>query len=307
MEFITVAQQKAINEISTIKSNEKSKSKGFFPKRRFKRADIVKMIRNRNRIKHTILSLLKTAKVIKQHNPNKAYETRLDLSQFKELDNYIRNVLGMDSWGVARFSEEEIFAGDGIPYRNVLVMSRHMENDTFVVKELPNMNCMLEVIKVYGDTGVASLAVTDFLRNMGFGAVPNHSLGGNIDYTKAGYKANLGFVGKHGMLITPHSGPCNRLSVVYTSIENLNDFLHNDQDHTWGNDFCKKCKKCYRTCPHGAIYEESQTDVNGHVECISNSKCNSGFAHYGCAICIAACPFTTVAYDKILERYKTKL
>ncbi len=34
MEFITIAQEKELNKISTIHSNEQSKAKGFFPKRK---------------------------------------------------------------------------------------------------------------------------------------------------------------------------------------------------------------------------------------------------------------------------------
>ncbi len=303
MEFITRAQQRAINKISKIKSNEHAKAKGVFPKRKFSRKDIVKMLKNRNRIKHTMLSVLKSSSIIKKHDINKNYKTTITDNEFKKLDDYIINTLGMDSWGVATFSEQEIFRGDSIPYKNIIVMSKHMEDETFVVEELPNMECMLEVMKVYGDTGVACLSVTDFLRNMNFGAIPNHSLGGNVDYTKAGFKANLGFIGKHGMLITPHSGSCNRLSIVYTSIENLNVFLNNNDDHSFGNDFCQKCKKCVRTCPYQAIYENAKVDQYGHVECISNEKCNSGFCNYGCAICIAACPFTKLGYDNIKQKY----
>ncbi len=303
MEFITNAQKNALNKIATIQSNEKSKPKGAFPKRKFSRKDIVKMIENRNRIGHTMKSVLKSASVIKQHNINKQYKTNITLEEYKQLNDYITNTLSMDSWGVAVFEEHEIFKGDGIPYKNVIVMSKHMKNDTFVVKDLPNMECMLEVMEVYGDTGVASLKTTEFLRIMNFGAVPNHSLGGNIDYSKAGFKANLGFMGRHGLLITPHSGSCNRLSVVYTSIENLNDFLTNNDDHTWGEEFCKKCGNCIRNCPYDAIYEEAKICENVHVECIENTKCGSGFAHYGCAICIAACPFTKLGYTEIKKRF----
>lgn len=306
MEFITNAQKNALNKIATLQSNQKSKSKGAFPKRKFSRKDIAKMIKNRNRIGHTMKSVLKSANVIKRHDINKKYKTNITAEEFKLLDDYIINVMGMDSWGVAVFEKHEIFKGDGIPYKNVIVMSKHMKNDTFVVQELPNMECMLEVMEVYGDTGVASLKVAEFLRNIDFGAVPNHSLGGNIDYSKAGLKANLGFMGKHGLLITPHSGSCNRLSVVYTSIENLGDFLTNEDDHTWGNEFCKKCGSCIKKCPYGAIYEEAKVYEGIHVECIENAKCGSGFAHYGCAICIAACPFTKTGYYEIKKRFKEK-
>ncbi len=304
MEFITDAQKNEINKISKIKSNEFSKAKGVFPKRKFKAKDIKKMIENRDKVGPTLKSVFKAASVIKQHEITANYSIKITKEQFVILDNYIKSELGMDSWGVCTFSEKEIFKGDSIPYKNVIVMSRHMDKEEFIPENLPNIDCMIEVMKVYGDTGVACLKLTEFLRKMNFGAVPNHSLGGNVDYTKAGFKANLGYIGKHGMLITPHSGACNRLSIVYTSIENLDDFLENNEDFSFGKDFCSKCNKCVKSCPYDAIYEESKIDENGHVECISNSKCGSGFANYGCGICIAVCPFTKVGYDKIKKNLK---
>ncbi len=299
MEFITNAQKNALNKISNIKSNEFSKAKGVFPKRKFKPKDIKKMFENKAKVWPTLKSVFKAAGVIKQHDVKAHYLKSITKEQFDKLDNYIKNELFMDSWGVCTFSEKEIFKGDGIPYKNVIVMSRHMDKKEFVAQSLPNIDCMIEVMKVYGDTGIACLRAADFLRAMNFGAVPNHSLGGNVDYTKAGFKANLGYIGKHGMLITPHSGACNRLSIIYTSIENLGDFLQNNEDFSFGEDFCSKCGKCVKACPYDAIYKESKVDENGHVECISNLKCGSGFATYGCGICIAVCPFTNTGYDKI--------
>ncbi len=304
MEFLTIPQEKEINKISTIVADDNAKKKGYFPKRKFKAKDILKLIRNKNRIQHTMISLFKSADAIKAHDLNTTHKTEITKIEFEKLDSFIRDTLKIDSWGIAQFNELEIYKGNKIPYHNVIVLSKHMDNHTFVVNQLPNMDCMLEVMEVYGDTGVACLETTELLRNMGFAAIPNHSLGGNVDYTKAGLKANLGFIGKHGLLITPESGPCNRISIVYTSIENLNDFLKNDLDHSWGNEFCQKCGNCVRSCPYQAIYEQSIIDKFGHVECISNQKCNSGFAHYGCAICIAACPFTKISYQLIKEKQK---
>ncbi len=303
MEFMTKPQEKELNNLAKIFANEQAKSKGGFPKRHFTPKDVAKMIGNRKRIAPTLISLVKTAGVIKKHDVKRQYKTKITRDEFELLRNYILNDMDMDSFGVAYFEAHEIYAGMGIPYQNVLVLTRHMNKTPFDLPKLPNMDCMLEVMKVYGDTGVAALGVTDFLRQRNFGAIPNHSLGGNVDYTKAGYKANLGFIGKSGLLITPQSGACTRISIVYTSIENLGDFLENNEDFSWGRDFCDKCGRCVKTCPYGAIYTQDKVDDHGNVEAISYPKCGSGFAHYGCGICIAACPFTTVGYGQIREKF----
>ncbi len=305
MDNITKKQVKELNKIATIMYDETSKKKGYFPDgKKFKRSDIIKMIKQPRIVATTFKSVLKTSKVIKKHNPKVENKTNISKEDFNKLQHLINNELEMDSWGVASLNSIDCFEGMGIPFKNVIVMSKHMDKEQFNAPTLPNMECQMEVLKVYGETGVGALKVTEILRKMKYGAVPNHGLGGNIDYTKAGMQANLGFIGKHGMLITKENGPCNRISVVYTSIENLNEFLNNDADFNWGYDFCKKCLKCYKDCPHDAIYKENIIDENENVTCISNDKCNAGFINYGCGICIAVCPFTKVGYSKIEKGFK---
>ncbi len=307
MEKIQNNQTREINKIAKIFADETSKKKGYFPKDKyFTLRDKFDMIKKVNVIVPTLSSVIKTPKVISKHDVSKVYKSSVTESEYLQLNNYIKNELGMDAWGVCEFNSTEIYQGNGIPYKNVIVMSRNMDEKKFEFNSLPNMDCQMEVLKIYGDTGIAALKVTELLRSLDYGAVPNHSLGGNVDYTKAGLKANLGFVGKHGMLITDKNGPCNRLSIVYTSIENLSDYLNNDVDHSWGYEFCAKCGKCVRECPYDAIYSESKVDEFGHVECISNEKCNSGFSYYGCGKCIGCCPFTTVGYDKLKSVYMKK-
>ncbi len=307
MEFITKAQDRELNKIATIMYDETSKKKGYFPKDK-KLANSTNdkkiMFAKRKQVISTIKSVIDTPKVIKKHDIKKHNKKTISKKDFEALNNLIKNELGIDVWGVASLTSIDCFKGTGIPFKNVIVMSKHMDKEKFQTVNLPNMDCQMEVLKVYGETGKSALKVTNLLRELGYAGVPNHSLGGNIDYTKAGMQANIGFIGKHGMLITKENGPCNRISVVYTSIENLDEFLNNDTDFSWGYDFCKKCKKCYKKCPYDAIYEENKIDKYGNVTCISNEKCNSGFKHCGCGICISECPFTSISYDKIEKGFK---
>lgn len=301
-EMITGLQTNATNDIATIKANDEAKARGYFPYHKFVLSDYPKIFKNFGCFTRMYNSLFGITKVIKAHETNKDYRTTINQDEFDKLNDYIKNTLQMDSWGVTTFCEKEIYKGEGIPYKNVIVMSKHMNKESFLDENFPNLEALIEIFDVYGDTGIASASTTEFLREMDFGAVPNHSVGGNIDYTKAGFKANLGFIGRHGMLITPESGPCNRLCVVYTSIENLDDFLDNKADHSFGKSFCDKCRKCFRTCPNKAVYKEPIIDEFGHVECISNAKCNTEFAYYACGVCISTCPFTVIGYDTIYSK-----
>ncbi len=164
MEFMTKPQEKELNKLATLFADERAKEKGGFPKRHFTPKDIAKMIKNRKRVAPTLISLVKTAGIIKKHDVKQEYRKKITRDEFELLKNYILNDMDMDSFGVAHFEAHEIYAGMGIPYQNVLVLTRHMDKAPFDLPKLPNMECMLEVMKVYGDTGVAALGVTEFLR-----------------------------------------------------------------------------------------------------------------------------------------------
>ncbi len=300
MDDITKGQDRELNRIATLFSNKESKKKGYFPDgKNFTRPDKWKLVKNMRIVFPTLSSLFRAPSVIRKHDPKKVKKSTITKSDYDLLNNYIRNELRMSTWGCAKLEAKDVFEGEGIPFGYAIVISDNMQNEKFIPKTLPNMDCQLEVMRVYGTTGVAALKVTKFLRKLGYAAAPNHGLGGNIDYVKAGMDANLGFIGKHGMLITPENGPCNRLSIVYVEISNLGDYLHNDKNHDWGYEFCKKCKKCVRSCPYDAIYDENKIDDYGNVQSISNEKCNLGFNHYGCGICIGICPFTSLGYEKL--------
>ena len=305
MNNITKGQDRELTKIASMFYNEMSKEKGHFPKdKSFSVRDKMQLLKNGKMAFSTIISVLKTPRVIKEHKTDQDYTSKICKNDFNNLHNLIQNEMGMDTWGVAELSPQDVFKGQGVPFKYAIVMSKNMDNDMFAPKSLPNMGCQLEVMKIYGKVGVAALAVTKYLRQHGYAAAPNHGLGGNIDYVKAGMDANLGFIGKHGLLITPENGPCNRLSVVYTNIENLKEFLNNEQDHSWGYEFCKTCHKCVNKCPYEAIYDDNLVDQNGNVESISNEKCNAGFSHYGCGVCIGVCPFTSSGYVKIYKAFK---
>jgi ferredoxin len=63
--------------------------------------------------------------------------------------------------------------------------------------------------------------------------------------------APVGYIGKHGLLITPDTGPSPRIAAVYTQIEKP---PYTDRsEHACIRDFCESWLKCVRSCPAGAI------------------------------------------------------
>ncbi|MFI3250020.1 MAG: hypothetical protein R3Y07_03565, partial [Eubacteriales bacterium] len=201
-QIITGLQVKALNEIATVQASDEAKAIGYFPYHKFKLKDTKVLLQERNCLKRMYDSIFETSKIIRAHDTAKDYKTTVSAEEFAEIDDYICNTLGMDSWGVATLTTKEIFRGCGLPYQNVIVMSMHMDKESFLSETFPDAACLMEVYGAYADTGAAAIELTKLLRGKDFGAAPNHSVGGSIDYTKAGYKANMGFIGRHGLLIT---------------------------------------------------------------------------------------------------------
>ena len=141
------------------------------------------------------------------------------------------------------------------------------------------------------------------MQRNGFAAYPGTALGGVTDYPHLAELAGLGTIGYHGLLISPHDGARLRINTIYTNITNLP--LSTENEHAWVRDFCAMCKKCVRSCPVGAIYNEPKPRGDGGMQCIDHASCRDYFAaNYGCAVCVKVCPFSQVGYDKIKAGFK---
>ena len=161
------------------------------------------------------------------------------------------------------------------------------------------------IMETYDSLGKAANKVTDFLRKHGYSAMAGHALGGMAQYPPLAQKAGLGWIGKHGLLITPEFGPRLRLAAVYTSIENLP--FSESNEHEWIADYCECCGVCARRCPPKAIYETPIVHSPERVTHIDREACFPYFIeHYGCSICIKVCPFNRRDYSDIKDRFETR-
>jgi len=155
----------------------------------------------------------------------------------------------------------------------------------------------------YKNLSVIAQKVSYFLRKNGFGAYAGTALGGVTDYVYLGELAGLGAIGYHGLLITPHEGARLRIGTIYVNIHNLP--VQSENTHLWVRDFCAMCKKCVRKCPVNAIYDQPQPRGDGGMQCIDHASCREYFtSNYGCAVCLAICPFSQVGYDTVKARFK---
>lgn len=194
-----------------------------------------------------------------------------------------------------------IFQNKGIPYEYAVIIT--VEMDKANISTAPSFEAFREVAKGYGNLARIGNRLAKFMRHSGFAAYPGTALGGLTDYTYLAELTGLGAIGYHGLLITPNEGARLRINTIYTNITNLP--IQTENKHLWVRDFCAMCKKCIRGCPVKAIYDQPHPRGDDGMQCIDHDACRDYFnQNYGCAICLAKCPFSDMGYEKLKARFK---
>ncbi|GAG30694.1 unnamed protein product, partial [marine sediment metagenome] len=118
--------------------------------------------------------------------------------------------LGIDLIGFTPIDENLIFEIDYIGgieflYENGIVLG--MEMDYEAINTAPDPPAGLESLRIYAELGEATNKLADFIRSKGYRAIACHPLGGPILYPAMAVKANMGEIGRQGLLITKKFGP----------------------------------------------------------------------------------------------------
>jgi len=147
--------------------------------------------------------------------------------------------------------------------------------------------------------------IAAYLRNKGYNVQAGPAIGGEVNYPLLAQKAGLGFIGKNGLLISKDCGPRQRISVVYTDIENIQ---YTDSNKTnWVLEFFDTCNRCVRECPANAIFKDTKIFKDGSHQHIDYTKCAVPFSNnMGCSICIKKCVLFKNDYDQIKKKILQK-
>ncbi|MFC1804140.1 [Fe-S]-binding protein [Thermoproteota archaeon] len=215
----------------------------------------------------------------------------------EKLKEYLLS-LSVGQFEFVKLPQDLIFQELGVFYDNAIILAMEMSKE--IINKAPSQETLNMVFGTYDDLGKAVNKLAEYLRDHGYAAQADHPLGGLVLFPPLAQKAGIGWVGKHGLLITPEFGPRLRLAAVYTNIGNL-PFAESNI-HGWIEDYCKICRICVKQCPPKAIGDESVTHETGRITHISQQDCFEYFMqYYGCSVCIKVCPFSksTDAYDRL--------
>lgn len=221
-------------------------------------------------------------------------------SFFTQLETLARES-GVTAVKYVKVPRNAIFKHKGIPYEYAVVITVEMDKEN--MSTAPSFTAFKEVANGYKNLAVIGNKMAKFMRQKGFAAYPGTALGGLTDYTHLAELAGLGAIGYHGLLITPNEGARLRINTIYTNITNLP--IETINEHLWVRDFCAMCKKCIRSCPVKAIYPELRPRGDGGMQCIDHDSCRDYFnQNFGCAVCLAICPFSETGYEAVKTRFK---
>jgi epoxyqueuosine reductase len=207
---------------------------------------------------------------------------------FDKLREFARS-LGVGPIGFVKLDRDLIFLGFGVIFDNAIVLAMEMDQDK--INKAPSQDTMNMVFGTYDKLGIAANRIAAYLREQGYAAQADHPLGGLVLFPPLAQKAGIGWVGKHGLLITPEYGPRVRLAAVYTSIQNLP--FSDGNVHDWIDEYCNVCGLCIKQCPTNAILDEPVVHQTGIITHTKQRACFEYFARfYGCSVCVKACPFS---------------
>jgi len=210
-----------------------------------------------------------------------------------KFEKYARS-MGIKGVGYTKVQPDLIFKDRAILFENAIVFTK--EIDQFAVdNDFPKKQA--NDLKLYDEFGKKTNELVDYLRENGFPAQASHPSVGFVTYPSLAQSAGLGWKGKSNLLITPELRPRQKISAIFTSIENLP--INEYNEHSWMSDYCNNCVKCIKTCPKNAIVEKS--DNFNRSEFIPE-LCK------GCTdirtICMKECPFNKREYSHLKSRFE---
>ncbi len=145
-----------------------------------------------------------------------------------------------------------------------------------------------------------SVALAAAIRSQGFRALALAAsertdavhLRGDFPHKTAATRAGLGWIGRHGQLITRPFGPWVRLGTVFTDLG-----LRSGKPFT--RSFCGACRVCVEACPAGALKGVAwkpglpREAILDAAACDRFKKERYALLNQGrnCGICAAVCPY----------------
>ena len=231
-------------------------------------------------------------------NPIRQTFTTNCITEFiKELTLYY----GALSVGIAKLQPYHVYSNIGrgsgeygapLEVEHEFAIAFTVEMDHGIVGTYPLPQGSMETAKQYVEAARTAVQLAAFIRNIGYPARAHIDGNYRVIAPLVARDANLGEIGRMGLLMTPKQGPRVRIGVVTTNLELNPDEYLPDQSLI---DFCNLCKKCAENCPSNSIMYDRKTLIDGVKRWQINS--DTCFRYWNvagtdCGVCVRTCPYS---------------
>lgn len=224
------------------------------------------------------------ARQTKYNNENNT-KVKTEQDFWKEFEEKA-NGLEIDLVGYTPVLKDFIFYDLKVYGKNAIILGMEMKWDE--IKKAPSVFCEIECFRVYYKLGEVTIQLTEFLKERGYKSEAHHPFGGKLLFPPHAVNANLGIMGRNGLVITPQFGPRQRWSIITTDAEIPNN---KEQDFETMKEFCEECGVCVRNCQGGAAKTNPEKTEWGQITHIDRSKCiQSILDNNYCSVCLKVCP-----------------
>jgi epoxyqueuosine reductase QueG len=221
-------------------------------------------------------------------------EERVDLTPEEATEKIKARALelGVDLVGITRLEAGHVLKGRPIAGPWAVAIAIRMDFDR--ISRAPGPDAGVEATRVYAEVGEAVVKLAEFIRGMGYPARAHHPRSfedrpNDVLNIPIAIKAGIGCLGRHGLIITRKFGPRVRLGAVSTMLEMVEDEV---SDSGAIDTYCRKCTRCFRMCPAGAIAGKKSVEHGIEKFRTKGLMCAPYFAATdGCGICIKECDF----------------
>jgi epoxyqueuosine reductase QueG len=195
---------------------------------------------------------------------------------------------GADSAGICRVNPKWLLKDDGLQkygaLDNVIVIIVDMDPDFF--RTSPSPAVQEETQRGYRRMKEVASKLARYISASGYNAL---SAGNGTAFSiPQAVEAGLGKLGRNGMLLNSHFGPCLRISKVFTDLP----LKANDAPGSYLEESCLNCNICVHGCPGKAIEEGNKPA--GEWWSIDRERCMEYWkaSNRECGACISVCPMT---------------
>ena len=207
-----------------------------------------------------------------------------------------------DLVGIVRLDPLWVFEGYEVTEPWLIMLGVAMDYDR--LSTAPEITAGIEVMEKYNRGTRAARHLANWIHTQGYRARAHGGpLAGPVNLIPPALAAGFGELGKHGSIINRKLGSSFRLASVLTNLPLVADRA----DNFGVDDFCTSCQLCSTACPPQAIFDQKQT-VRGEQKWYVNFDKCIGYFHetYGCAICIAVCPWSRPGVAQNLAEKMTR-